>query len=118
MTSIDNTPPASVPPEPPGPTAEPKPSAFDRIVGVLISPGETFESIARRPDWGVALAIIVGVSLVASILIATRVDYVSVAREAMQMNPRMADAPASAVETATKFTAATMRIGTYLSGPL
>lgn len=112
MTStIDSNPPASAPP----PSAEPKPSSFDRFIGVLMSPRETFESIARRPGWGVPLIVILVLSLVTAILIATRVDFNSVAREAMDMNPNMSQMPADRVETAVKFTAATMKIGTYAS---
>ncbi len=112
MTStIDSNPPVSAPP----PSAEPKPSSFDRFIGVLMSPRETFESIARRPDWGVPLIAILVMSMVSGILVASRVDFNSVAREAMEMNPNMAQVPADRVETMVKFTAATMKITSYAS---
>ena len=32
-------------------------SSFGRLIGVLVSPGKTFRSIAERPTWGVALVV-------------------------------------------------------------
>lgn len=67
----------------------PKPSSFQRVVGVLFSPNETFASIARQPDWLVPLVIILVVSLVAGIVFAQRVDFAGPMREQMEQNPRM-----------------------------
>jgi hypothetical protein len=108
--------PASVPPppEPPAP-AEPKPNSFERIAGVIMSPAETFESIRLRPDWVVPLAIIVSLALVSGILVSTRVDFRSLAREAMEMNPRTADIPADRLDSMVNFTAMTMRVSSYLN---
>jgi hypothetical protein len=36
-------------------------SGFGRLIGVLVSPGKTFESIARRPTWLVPLLVLVAV---------------------------------------------------------
>jgi hypothetical protein len=33
-------------------------SSFGRLIGVLVSPGKTFRSIAARPTWGAALAVL------------------------------------------------------------
>jgi len=41
------------------PNAEPKPNPWQRITGVFFSPGETFASIARRPDMTVPLLMII-----------------------------------------------------------
>lgn len=38
-------------------------SAWGRLIGVLISPVKTFESIARKPTWGVAFVVLVVVQL-------------------------------------------------------
>lgn len=105
------------PPAPPGPpsAADPKPNPFQRIGGVLFSPGETFESIARRPDWVVPFLIILALALIGGIVLGTKLDFQSLAREAMEANPKSADMPADAAETATKFMAASMKIGSYLA---
>jgi hypothetical protein len=80
-----------------------------------MSPAETIESIRRRPDWGVPLTVILSIALLAGILISTRVDFRSLARETMEMNPRTAELPADRVESMVGFTATTMRISTYLN---
>ena len=117
-STIDNNSPTPVPPPPPppeGPAAEPGSSSFDRMAGVIMSPAETFESVARRPDWVTPLLVILSIALLAGILIATRVDFRSLARESMEMNPRTAEIPADRVESMVGFTATTMRISTYLN---
>lgn len=105
------------PPAPPGPpsAADPKPSAFQRIGGVLFSPGETFESIARRPDWVVPFVIILALALIGGIVLGTRLDFQSLAREAMEANPKSADMPADAMETTVRVMAASMKIGSFLA---
>lgn len=95
--------------------AEPKPNSLQRIFGVLFSPGPTFESIARRPDWVVPLLIFVVLSLVGGVLIAQHVNFDAMAREAMEMNPQMSKVPADRVDTIVRFTAATMKVSAYAS---
>jgi len=73
--------PGSAPPAP-----APKPNSFQRVIGVLFSPNETFASIARQPDWLVPLALILVVSLVSGIVFAQRVDFGAPIREAMEQN--------------------------------
>jgi len=89
--------------------AAPKPNPFERIVGVLFSPNETFASIARQPDWLVPLALILVISLFAGILIANRVDFASAAREAMEQK----NIPPDRVESAVKMTAAISKVASY-----
>ncbi len=89
--------------------AAPKPNPFERIVGVLFSPNETFASIARQPDWLVPLALMLVISLFAGILIANRVDFASAAREAMEQK----NIPPDRVESAVKMTAAISKVASY-----
>src|SRR5712692_5352908 len=86
---------------PPPAEATPKPSGFDRVIGVLISPGETFASIARQPDFWVPVILIVLVSVVAGIILAQRVDFVTPMRE--QMEER--GAPPAQIESTVRFMA-------------
>lgn len=112
--TIDSNPPASVPP-PDIPAVEPKPSFFDRLIGVIMAPGETFASIARRPDWvGPFLAIFI-LTLVSGILIGTRADFNSIARETMANNPRMENASADQIDSASKMTGAIMKVSSFVS---
>lgn len=93
----------------------PKPNPFERIVGVLMSPVETFEAIARRPDWLVPLLIILVVAIAGGVLIASHVDFAALGREAVEMNPRSATMSSSQMETGARFTAAIMKISAYAS---
>jgi len=104
----------------PTPSAEPppKPNSLSRIVGALTSPGETFASIARRPDWIVPLLIIVALTIIGGVLLAGQVDFQALGREAMEMNPRSAQMSSSQVEAGAHFSAAMMRISTYISPAL
>lgn len=81
MTTFEAPPGGTVP----APPAE-KPNSFQRIIGVLFSPNETFASIARQPDWVVPLVIILVVSMVSGIVFAQRVDFGAPMREAMEQN--------------------------------
>ncbi len=103
----------SVPPAPSEGT--PKPSSFERIAGVLISPGETFESIARQPDWIVPLLIVLAVTIASAVLIAQHVDFASLARQTMEMNPRAAEMTGSQIDAGARVTAAIMKGSTYAS---
>jgi hypothetical protein len=49
-------------------------SAAGRLIGVLVSPVKTFRSIAERPTWGVALAVILVLSTVIGVLANQRID--------------------------------------------
>ncbi|HYS54801.1 MAG TPA: Yip1 family protein [Thermoanaerobaculia bacterium] len=79
-------------PASPLPPAAPKPSGVQRIVGVLISPDETFASIARQPDFLVPLILILVGSVIGGIIFAQRVDFMSAAREAMEERGNMTEA--------------------------
>jgi hypothetical protein len=80
-------PPAAIPPEP-------RPNSFQRIVGVLTAPDETFKSIVRRPDWLVPLLIMLVLSIVSVVLLGSRLDFAASMREAMEAQGRPVDAQA------------------------
>jgi hypothetical protein len=83
-------------PTPPPATAAAPKNPFERIVGVLFSPGETFRDIARKPDFLVPLLVIVLLGFVGAAVIAPRIDYESLEmqqREQMRKkNPQMTEA--------------------------
>jgi hypothetical protein len=49
-------------------------SSFGRLIGVLVSPAKTFRSIADRPSWGVALAVLLIATTTLGVLANQRID--------------------------------------------
>lgn len=61
------------------PTGDPAPAPasdgpLDRLLGVVLSPGETFARIVARPDWVLPLAIATVLSVVAGLVLFSKVD--------------------------------------------
>ena len=74
-----------------------KPSnSFSRIIGVLFSPGQTFQEIARKPDFVVPAIVIVFAAIAAVIATVPRIDFEGTYREAFEAKgmsgPQMAQA--------------------------
>lgn len=55
--------------------------AISRIFGVFFSPGKTFESIARKPGWVIPLVILLLWSVVAGLLISSRLDVEAIVKK-------------------------------------
>lgn len=73
------------------PSAEPKSiGAVGRIVGAIISPGETFADIARRPTWLFPVIVLTLVALTITILFTQRVGWERFLRRQIQQNERAA----------------------------
>jgi hypothetical protein len=106
MTVSDT--PATAPPPPAAPG--PKPNGFQRIIGVLISPDETFASIARQPDFFAPLLIILILAAIGGFIFAQRVDFTAPAREAMEQRGNMSEAQ---IESALKITATISKVISY-----
>jgi hypothetical protein len=49
-------------------------SSAGRVIGALVSPVKTFRSIAERPTWGVALAVLLIISTLVGVLANKRID--------------------------------------------
>ncbi|HWW61936.1 MAG TPA: Yip1 family protein [Thermoanaerobaculia bacterium] len=62
---------------------KPEPNPFERLIGVFLWPVRTMQSIARRPDWLLPLAVIVVVAIVSSIILTPRMDIEGMLREQM-----------------------------------
>jgi hypothetical protein len=78
--------PSAIDPAQPAPG---KPNAFQRLIGVLFSPDETFASIARQPDWVVPLILFVVLSAISGFIIANHVDFAAPAREQMEAQGKL-----------------------------
>jgi hypothetical protein len=107
-SSIDQAAPAS-------PQPVEKANPFQRMIGVLVSPSETFASIARKPDWVVPLLVLCIVSMVCAWMIASRIDFHDLARQTMEMNPRVSEMPAEQQNRMIGFTSTMMKVTTYVS---
>ncbi len=77
----------------PGSSGQPEGPAnpFSRLFGVLISPGETFESIARRPDWLVPLLIWIAISIGATMILVPRLDYEPMYKAMLEKRSQMSE---------------------------
>jgi hypothetical protein len=107
MTVSDT--PATAPPPPAAP--ESNPSGLQRIIGVLMSPDETFASIARRPDFLAPLIVIILVSLLTGIVFAQRVDFIAPMREGMEEQ----GAPQAQIDSSVRFMTPFFKILAYAS---
>jgi hypothetical protein len=96
----------------PPPPVEPKPNPFQRIVGALLSPSETFQSIARRPDVLVALIILLIVSFLFGLVVAAHVDFGAAARESMEQK---GNASPAQIEQGVRIASTIGKIATYCS---
>jgi membrane protein, antimicrobial resistance system len=68
-------------------------SSFGRLLGVLVAPGRTFDSIERRPTWAVALIVIILLAIGLGIAVHARTDYRDMMQHAMAgKNVQMSDA--------------------------
>ena len=101
---------ADIPGSAPAPPAAPKPSSFQRIIGVFFSPNETFASIARQPDWVAPLLIILFLSLAAGFVFAQRVDFGAGIRDAMEQRGNV---PPDQVDRAVRIGTAAAKIFSY-----
>jgi len=63
-------------------------SAFGRLLGVLVSPGQTFRSIAARPTVWAALLVLVLCTLGVGLLAAPRIDYEDIIRKQVAKSGR------------------------------
>lgn len=103
---------------PQAPPAEPKPNPFERITGVFFSPVETFNSIAKRPDILVPLLILIVISLAANILVAQRINFASITREAIEQTPNAGQMSAEQIDRAVRFGSAIAKVTTYAAPAL
>jgi hypothetical protein len=110
--TIDAAGPAPIHPVPVTPTK----GSFERLVGVLFSPGETFADIARKPTVLVPLLLFIILGYVSVIIMVPRMDWESVQAQQMQQmkkrSPSMSDADA---ERASKVGKAVGSVMMYIS---
>jgi Yip1-like protein len=110
--TIDAAGPAPVHPAP----VTPAKGSWERLFGVLFSPGETFADIARKPTVLVPLLLFIVIGYISVIVMVPRMDWESVsAQQAQQMKkqrPNMSDAD---IERASKVGKAVGSVMMYVS---
>lgn len=60
-------------------------SFFERLVGVFFSPGETFDDIARKPDWVLPLLVLLLIGIASTIVVVPRLDFDAVVAQQEEM---------------------------------
>ena len=63
-------------------------SSFGRLVGVLVSPAKTFDAIAARPTWVVAMVALVVIGVITGTLISGKIDFEDVIRQSLEEQGR------------------------------
>ncbi|MCP4204077.1 MAG: YIP1 family protein [bacterium] len=63
-------------------------SSFGRLVGVLVSPVETFAAISGKPTWAVALVVLIVIGLVSGITMMGKIDWAEVTRDSLEAQDR------------------------------
>ena len=72
----------------PAPEAQATISPFGRVIGVLFSPGKTFEDIVRKPSWLLPVVIVTALSIVSTFAFARRVNWREVVGQQIEKSPR------------------------------
>jgi hypothetical protein len=96
-------------------TAEPV-SVLEGSVGILTSPGATFEKIAKRPSWRfiVPLLLLIIASAVSSVIYSQRADMREVIRGQIRKNPRAAQMTDAQMEKGIDFGMKMAKMGPYI----
>lgn len=59
-------------------------NGWGRVVGVLVSPVKTFESIRRKPTWVAPLVVLVALNVVATLVVWPKVDFETAVRTQLE----------------------------------
>ncbi len=107
---------------PPPPDQPPSESFFSKALGVFISPGRTFESIARRPDFLAPLIIMTVSSIVVIEVMLEKIGAGQIIRQSLEisgkasrMTPEQID---QTIQKLAGITAISMRVGAVIGVPI
>ena len=97
-------------PIPAAPEAQASISPFGRVIGVLFSPGKTFEDIVRKPGWVTPVLISTVLSIISVVALNQRVNWRDYIVQQIEKSPRAAQLSAEQkqqqAETGAKITVA------------
>jgi hypothetical protein len=74
----------------PAPEAQVSISPFGRVLGVLFSPGKTFEDIVRKPSWMLPIVLTTILSMAVSFSIDQRINWREFMSQQIEKSPRAA----------------------------
>jgi hypothetical protein len=74
----------------PAPEAQVSISPFGRVLGVLFSPGKTFEDIVRKPSWMLPIVLTTILSIAVSFSIDQRINWREFMSQQIEKSPRAA----------------------------
>ena len=99
-------------------TPEPRPpkSFVNRLIGVFFSPGETFEDIARKPDFIAPLVLSIVASIVVIETMLWKIGAEAIVRNQIAANPRTANMSPEQLEQAVQRGAAITSVIMHISG--
>lgn len=87
-------------------------SSWQRIVGALFSPDETFRDIARKPDIVVPLVLILVITAISGVVLAPRLEYDSLRTQMAARNPNLGP---DDLDRAVKMAGAVGKVSAYAS---
>ncbi|OLC99008.1 MAG: hypothetical protein DMG35_12935 [Acidobacteria bacterium] len=94
----------------PAPEAQATLSPFGRVIGVLFSPGKTFEDVVRKPGWITPVLVSTLLSIISVVALNQRMNWRDYIVQQMEKNPRTAqmsaDQKQQQAEVGVKFTVA------------
>lgn len=90
--------------------------AIGRIIGVLISPGETFADIARKPSFLAPLILMMVMGLAFSWVMNQRIDWAAFQRQQMEQSPQAANMSADQMNQQARMAAQIAPYFVYAAG--
>jgi hypothetical protein len=107
---------------PPGPEEPPVDSFLSRALGVFISPGATFESIVRRPDFLGPLITSIVAAIVVTEVMMHKIGMERIVRQSMELSgsasKMSAEQMQQAVHQSVTWGAVIARVGEFLGPPI
>jgi Yip1 domain len=99
-------------PAPPMAPPPAKANPFSRMVGAVVSPVDTFRSIAERPDWIVPLVVAILLGILSTVLIAPHIDIEASMRKQMAKK----DMPAAQMDRVIEMSKKTQKYNPVIVG--
>lgn len=102
----------------PAPEAQATLGPFARVVGVLFSPGKTFEDIVRKPSWLLPVILSTALGLLVSVAINQRINWREYVGQQIEKSPRAAQLSSEQKQQQSEAGAKFAPISVYVFGTL
>ncbi len=100
----------------PAPEAQATLSPFGRVIGVLFSPGKTFEDIVRKPSWLLPFAIFIALVIAVCVCLNLRMNWREYVSQQIEKSPQASQLSAEQKEQRIEGGAKLAPIFTYVFG--